>query len=114
MIIISGALSDVLVVVWWLDIVFFHYDKLHMLLKVGAPGRTHNAYSENSCSECIFIMPYSPYSPHLSRCIFFVFCSGLFSGSGGKGQLFDIDVETGSLTHMIKKAHRLDKLSFYL
>ena len=36
-IIIPGALSDVLIVVWWLDIVFFHYDKLHMLLKV-APG----------------------------------------------------------------------------
>ena len=41
------------------------------------------------------------------------FFAGLFSGSGGKGQLIDTDVETGQLTHMIKKAHRLDKLSSY-
>ncbi len=59
-------------------------------------------------------------TPHIHlcfcRCIFsFVFCvSGLFSGSGGKGQLLDTDVETGSMTHMIKKAHRLDKLPSYL
>jgi hypothetical protein len=60
-------------------------------------------------------------TPHIyfipvSVCVSFFcfFVSGLFSGSGGKGQLLDTDVETGSMTHTIKKAHRLDKLSSYL
>ena len=74
-------------------------------------------YSENSCSELVSLCP-TPHAPHIYLVSFgvfsFVFCSGLFSGSGGKGQLFDIDVETRCLTHMIKKAHRLDKLSFYI
>lgn len=73
MIIISGALSDVLVVVWWLDIVFFHYDKLHMLLKVGAPGRTHNVYSENSCSELCFHYALLPILPTFISVYFFLF-----------------------------------------
>ena len=65
--------------------------------------------------QSVFSLCPTPHTPHIYLGVFFfVFCSGLFSGSGGKGQLFDIDVETGSLTHMIKKAHRLDKLLFYL
>ena len=56
--IISGVLSDV-IVVWWLHIVFFQYGKLYMLLKV-VTGHTHNVYVENSCSNLVFHYALSP------------------------------------------------------
>lgn len=91
---------------------FFHYGKLHTLLKLGAMGHTQCVcvYTESSCSNLVFIVLYSLI---LSLFLWVYFLVGLFSGSGGKALLIDTDVETGKLTHMIKKAHRLDKLLPY-
>ena len=69
-------------------------------------------YIENSCFRLGFsLWLYSLIYLSVSLGVYF---AGLFSGSGGgKGQLFDTDVETGNLIHMIKKAHRLDKVAFF-
>ena len=62
----------------------------------------------------------SPHSPaglwHLSlfwffHCVHFLWMLGLFSGSGGKGQLADTDVETGKLVQLIRKAQGWDTLA---
>ena len=113
----SLPIACVVVIVWWFYIVFFHNGKSHMLLKVGAPGHTHTQYSVCILKTAVLDLGFSLwlYSLIYLSVSLGVYFAGLFSGSGGgKGQLFDTDVETGNLIHMIKKAHRLDKVAFFL